>query len=332
MNKLYNYIINEFIPTYIKRREIENMFDSDTNEYFYIDIFDINNTFSNSYYRDTAIKIIKSKNIKIENSNTKNIYKPNKRKYDVNISVNELNKKFKLMNSYEYKSNEYLNIRNEIFGLYMEYANHIGHRYIDKFDISYEDILEDIYIFIMEAIEKYDYKLPFSIYLNNYITYKITDKNKLNGIGINLYYKSCTNDIEELTKSQNIKDAFNIQRLDKDILDLNLIDNYSLLDRYIELQNNKDIRNIIIDLIMNLERVPSAKNRAPKNIYNYKRLLVIYYGLNSGKKLTIKETARIFNKKPKWVSDNLTIARSILAEGVLRYNLKAKEEEKIYVY
>ena len=332
MEKLYNYVLNEFIPRYIKRREINDIYDSDTIEYFYIDILDINNTFLNSYYKNCVINIIENQNIKIENSNSENIYKPNKRKYDINISVNDLNKKFKEMNSFKYKSIEYINKRNEIFKIYMQYANHIGHKYIDKYDVSYEDILENIYLCIIEAIEKYNYKLPFSIFLNNYITYKLTDKYRLNGIGINLYNKSCTNDIDEITKSQNIKDAFNIKRMDEDIFDLNLLDNYSSLDRYIKLQDNKEFKDIIVDLIMNLESVPSAKHRAPKNIYNYKRLLVIYYGLNGGKKLTIKETARIFNQKTKWVSDNLTIAREILAEAVLRYNLSATEEEKIYVY
>jgi len=332
MDKLYNYIVNEFIPTHIKRREIDNIFDSETSEYFYIDILSINNFFLNSYYKKYAIDVIKSKNIKIENNSNENIEKPSKRKYDANISVNELNNKFKLMNSYDYKSIEYLKIRNEILELYMKYANHISYRYITKFNVSSEDILEDIYLCIIEAIEKYNYKLPFSVFLNNYIAYKLTDKYRINGIGINLYNKSCTNDIEEITKSQNIKDVFNIKRLDKDIFDLKLLDKYSNLDRYIKLQDNKELKDIIIELIINLEKVPSAKHRAAKNIYNYKRLLVIYYGLHSGEKLSIKETVRIFNQKPKWVSDNLTIARSLLAEAVLRYNLKAKEEEKIYVY
>ena len=247
----------------------------------------------------------------------------NKRKFEVDYTPNEINILLKRMNTYPYNSKEYKLIRNSIFKIYYKYPEHIINRFINKLDIPYEDLLNDIYVFLLEAIENYEFDTYFTMHINKYISYKIYEKYKIQGIGINKYKKYLNNDDVTL--------EYILEKHPSDINDIIIKDGYSYIDMLLDNIEKEELREIILNLILDLDKLPTIKNRLPKNITNYKRLLIVRYGLVSGKKISVKETAKIFGRKEKWVQDNLTIARKYLKDAFILYNSKVSTYEKIYL-
>lgn len=247
----------------------------------------------------------------------------NKRKFEIDFTPKEINILLSNMNSYPYKSKEYINIRNQIFNIFSKYPEHIINRFINKLDISYEDLLSDINVFLLEAIENYNFDKYFTIHINRYISYKIFDKYKLDGIGINKYKKYLDN--------KDVPVEYILERYPLDIYDTCFYQIETDIDRLLDNIEQEEVRMIILNLILDLDELPSIQRRLPRNVINYKKLLIIKYGLVSGKKITDREVAHIFNRKIKWVRDNLTIARKYLKEAFILYNDNALEEEKIYL-
>ena len=328
MNDIYKFVIEEFIPKNIKRKMVDDVIDSDTLEYYYIDSKDIYMLDFEYDVLEYIKEIITSMNIRILNVENEDTFIPLTRKFKVNVTPSFINEKIKLMNTYPYHSKEYLSIRNEIFLYYIDYPKFVAHKFVEKYNLPIDDCINDIQVFILEAIEKYDFSMFFSSFMALYINRGFAEEYRLSGIGILLSEDIYNNEEQESYESKYISEVFH----NRTVLDDDFYLEYSDIDALFDKEEEKWFKDLVMSLIIHLEDAPSAKRKTKQTMDRYKKILIVYYGINTGKKLTVKECADFFGKKEKWVYDNLLFARKFLAEMVIMYNMNAKEEEKIYLY
>ena len=351
---LKKYLDEEFIPRNLKRKVCTDG-SSDTLEYYYIDSKKIDEL--EIYDKEEIIKYIQSKGIEIELEyidEYSNIKKPNKRKYK-SLNVKYLSNLFDKMNNSQ-THEEYINMRNTIFELYIDYPNHIICNYANNYGIrtileynkiSLEDFTHYIYEYILEAIEKYiNVNLPFSVFLRIYVERSILKLLRPDGYGIrstNHLIKIINNildnniDINTLLKDneyvqENYRVLNNVigNSIDISSIDVEDIDS-NVEEKFFDIECSKINRELLIDLILNLDTFDIYKRKSNENCELHKKLLILYYGLDGNKPKTLDELAIMFNNNVKWVSNKLLDARKRMVLVIAEYNSFVEDVNKLYI-
>ena len=316
IEELIEYMDNEFIPSHIKRKLNSTPYSSSTLDMYYIEYSDIYELYLDDELLEYVINYIKILGIDIDNSLDENITLNNRKYYYTDKRVEEVNKMFiSLRNAKE--NSEYYRIRNDIFYLYLDYVEYVLDRVIHLYDVPKEDLKNDIFLALLEAIEQFDDVKLFSTYLNNYVKRYLSKKYSTLGAYIldiesTEYSKECLNNNYYLNKSNSYK-AFTKEnhRIPQDIHDLDLIDEENTLEEFFDKINY----GLLCDYIVNLKR---DKYYHDDVFERDKMYFMLYYGIGYDRRYTVIEIGQIVGRLQNVVSARIRHFTEKLIERLKR--------------